>query len=223
MFGYPNVVRIWRPIKISLIAMSMECCISSDNTWYWRITFGTTTHSAWAILENIVAVTGGEGARTVHGVAYIDDLATTSTEYGTSLRVTSRSMLVIMVLVVANGCATIVMIGKIFNIVLNDVPIVDVNDVDTLFGDRLGIDMAVLEGEWTTKHYMIVEDTDGFDVIIHEIDMYQDFQVIFHMREVAFVDSLEITFYGMWKGRVANWGTILHYAETISTNMWTVV
>lgn len=131
---------------LSLTTMSMERCIPNDNMWRWRVTFGTAAHSTWATLENVMAITGG-GAKTVHGAAYIDDLATACIEYGTNLRAASRSMLVTMVLVATDGCATTAMIGKDLKTVLDDVPPVDVHYIDTPFGVSLGTTMAALEGE----------------------------------------------------------------------------
>lgn len=71
---------------------------------------------------------------------------------------------------------------------------------------------------------MAVEDTVGFDVVIHGTNTHQDFEAAVHMRVVVFVDSLETAFYGCtWKERAADLRTILHYLETILANMWTVV
>lgn len=64
-------------------------------------------HSSWAALEDTMAVIVGEGAKTVHGAAYTDDSATANAEYGTSLRAPSRSILVTMVLMAIDVCATV--------------------------------------------------------------------------------------------------------------------
>lgn len=54
--------------------------------------------------------------------------------------------------------------------------------------------------------------------------MHPNFGAIIHMREVSLLDSLDMTLGGCkWKGRAANWRTILHFLEVILSNIQIIV
>jgi len=71
-------------LKKILTTMSMERCIPNYHMWRWKVAFRTVVHSLGVTLENVMAITDGEGARTVLEANYIDDMAIANAKYGTS-------------------------------------------------------------------------------------------------------------------------------------------
>lgn len=81
-----------RTLKKTLTIMSMERCVPKDHMWRWKVAFRTAVHSLGPALENVMAVTDGEGAKIVLEAANIDDMATANAEYRTIWRAAFRSM-----------------------------------------------------------------------------------------------------------------------------------
>lgn len=50
---------------LSITAMSMECCVSNDNMWHWRVEFETSISSSWVIFEGIMVIIGDKGVMTI--------------------------------------------------------------------------------------------------------------------------------------------------------------
>lgn len=63
--------------KKTLTTMSMECYVLNDHIRCWGVIFGTIFHSSWAVFDDMIAITNGEGGKidiVIHGTNTLQDV-----------------------------------------------------------------------------------------------------------------------------------------------------